>query len=213
MKAELKRRRDERKAALKEAEAAKRLLRERTESVAQLATSHQQAMEEQRRECVTSRAAATDDAPRSPCVLARPRRYEARLEQGAQEIRDLQAEFERERSSLLDTVREQNRELGLLLQLADTFLTPHEMGKVGVRARGPPSATRSLLTPAARVRQGVGASRVQRSARRVDAAARAAQESLAAVLGVRGAGETAIADHAGAAQPGCGVGAPSGRRL
>lgn len=48
------------------------------------------------------------------------------------EVEDMSAEFQRERDDLLETIREQNKELKLLEQVLEMILPPKEISKVNL---------------------------------------------------------------------------------
>lgn len=56
------------------------------------------------------------------------------LPQAREEIEDLTVEFERERETLLETIREQNREMKLWEQVAELLLPPRSISKIWEKA-------------------------------------------------------------------------------
>ncbi|EQC31811.1 hypothetical protein SDRG_10600 [Saprolegnia diclina VS20] len=61
-------------------------------------------------------------------------KYKAKLEAAREEIVDQQADFARERDSLMDTIRQQTREVKLMEQLVELFLPQNELVKVWDKA-------------------------------------------------------------------------------
>lgn len=107
--------------------------------------------EERRRLEEQIRAAEAEASAREASVEAMQGQHEAELRQARQEMADLQAEFERERAELLDTIREQNREQSLILQALSQFASPPEQSKVGEQALWPPPVPDPLASPAAQM--------------------------------------------------------------
>ncbi|OQS01522.1 kinesin-like protein [Achlya hypogyna] len=61
-------------------------------------------------------------------------KYKAKLEAAKEEINDMQADFRREREGLMDTIRQQTREVKLMEQLVELFLPQNELVKVWEKA-------------------------------------------------------------------------------
>jgi hypothetical protein len=62
------------------------------------------------------------------------RKLLGQVDQAKAEIQDLEEEFQTERESLLNTIREQGRDIALLEQLVECFLPPAELSKVWEQA-------------------------------------------------------------------------------
>jgi len=58
----------------------------------------------------------------------------AKLKAAQAEVRDLDAEFGKEREDMLDTIRDLNRQLKLKQLLLDAFVPPHEAERIEARA-------------------------------------------------------------------------------
>ncbi|OQS05106.1 kinesin [Thraustotheca clavata] len=61
-------------------------------------------------------------------------KYKAKLETAKEEMKDMQQDFQRERDSLMDTIRQQTREVKLMEQLVELFLPQNELIKVWEKA-------------------------------------------------------------------------------
>lgn len=59
----------------------------------------------------------------------------SRYEQAKSEVKDLQGEFQQEKEDLLDTIRDQDRQIKLLALIVANFVPPEERNKVEKRAR------------------------------------------------------------------------------
>lgn len=81
------------------------------------------------KQCIEEELKSTQEEARADVNAQKKRstKYKLKLEAARDEIHDLTTEFQRERESLLDTIRDLSRENKLLDQVVEHFLQPNEL--------------------------------------------------------------------------------------
>ena len=92
-------------------------------------------LEEEKKQIEEEAKLAQEEAKdKSKALRKMKSKYQSRIDSLKREKQELMDEYLMQRETLMNTVREQSKEVKLLEQIVGTFLTPHEMGKVWERS-------------------------------------------------------------------------------